>query len=107
MITYDEFKKLDLRTAKIISAGRIEGSDKLIKLELDLGQEKRQIIAGIGRTYNPEDLADKTIVIVANLETKMLMGLASQGMILAAHGANDRPVILIPEMATPPGSAIS
>lgn len=96
MITIDDFKKIELKTAKIISAERIEGSEKLLKLEVDLGKEKRQIIAGIGKAYNPEDLVGKEIIIVANLEPRSLMGLESQGMILAAN-AESGPVLLMPD----------
>lgn len=106
MISYDDFKKLDLRAGKVLAASRIEGSEKLLKLEIDLGQEHRQIIAGIGRAYEPEELINKTLIIITNLETKILMGLESQGMILAAHGEAG-PVILIPETEVPPGNAIS
>ena len=106
MISYDDFKNIDLRAAKVLSASRIEGSDKLLKLELEVGEEKRQIIAGVGKAYRPEELIDKTIIIVANLEPRLLMGLESQGMILAAHGEAG-PVILIPETNVPPGSVIS
>ena len=90
---------------RIISAERVEGSEKLLKLEVDLGAEKRQIIAGIGKTYNPEDLTGKQIVIVANLEPRSLMGLESQGMVLAAN-AESGPVLLIPDKEVVPGTEI-
>jgi methionine--tRNA ligase beta chain len=105
MVNFEEFQKIDLRVAKIISAERVEKSEKLLKLEVDLGEEKRQIIAGIGKVYNPEDLIDKEIVIVANLESRNLMGLESQGMLLAAD-LEGKPVILMPEKDVPPGAKI-
>ena len=106
MITYDDFVKLDLRVAKIMAAERIEGSDKLIKLQLDVGElGLRQVIAGIGTVYTPEILVDKHIIIIANLEPRKLMGHESNGMLLAA---NDElgPVILTPESEVPPGTKI-
>ncbi len=107
MISYEDFKKIELKTAKILSAERVEGSEKLLRLEIDLGAEKRQLLAGIGKKYVPEELVGKTIAVVANLEPKTMMGLESQGMLLAAHGEDGSPVLLIPDNETPPGSAIS
>lgn len=105
MISYDDFRKVDLRVAKIIHAEPVEGSDKLLRLEVEAGQEKRQIIAGIGRIYTPEQLAGKEIIIVANLEPRILMGLESQGMLLASDSP-EGPALLMPEREVPPGSAI-
>ena len=105
MITYDDFKKLDLKIAKILEAERIENSDKLIKLIIDLGEEKRQLVAGIGKHYEPGQLINKQIVIVANLEPKNLMGIESQGMLLAASDENNV-VLLEPDKEIPPGSTI-
>ncbi|OGN03256.1 MAG: methionine--tRNA ligase subunit beta [Candidatus Yanofskybacteria bacterium RIFCSPHIGHO2_01_FULL_42_12] len=103
MITIDDFKKIELKTAKILEAERVERSDKLIKLKVDLGQEQRQIIAGIGSIYTPEILIGKQIVVVANLEPRKLMGLESQGMLLAASDEMG-PVLVIPESEVEPGS---
>ena len=125
MINFEEFQKVELKVAKVLEAGRIDGSEKLLKLIVDMGdpstdstsslqasspqagsgQGKRQIIAGIGKVYEPESLIGKEITIVANLEPRQIMGLESQGMILAASGENG-PVILIPEKEVPPGSQI-
>ena len=105
MISFDEFKKLDLRVAKVIGAEKIEGSKNLLRLEIDLGSEKRQIVAGISQFYQPEDLVGKEIVVVANLEPKKLMGIESQGMLLAAE-KDGEPVILVPEKEVPPGTTI-
>ena len=104
-ISFEDFKKVDLRTAKILKAEKLEGSEKLVKLEVDLGQEKRQILAGIQKYYPVEDLINKTIVVVANLEPKKLAGVESQGMLLAAS-VDGEPVLLMPEKETPPGSQI-
>jgi len=83
-ITIDEFQKIQLKTAKVLSAERVPKSEKLIKLQVSLGAEQRQIVAGIGKRYEPESLVGKTIVIVANLKPAKLMGIESQGMVLAA-----------------------
>jgi len=96
MISYDDFKKLDLRIAKIIQASRIENSDKLIKLQISLGQEERQIVAGIGKHYQPEELIGKLIVVVSNLEPRKLLGQESNGMLLAASN-EDELALLIPD----------
>ncbi len=105
MITIDDFKKVELKVAKVISAERVEGSDKLLKLQVDLGEEKRQIIAGIGKAYEPENLVGKEIIVVANLEPRLLMGLESQGMVLAANSESG-PVLLIPDKEVPSGIGI-
>lgn len=95
MITFDDFQKLDLRIAKVLEVERVEGSEKLLCLQVDLGQERRQIIAGIGNVYSLESLIGKKIVIVANLEPRKIMGFESQGMLLAADDGS--PVLLTPE----------
>jgi methionyl-tRNA synthetase len=81
-IDYDEFSKVDLRVAKILSAEAVSKSNKLVKLRIDIGEE-RTIVAGIGKDYKPEDLVGKSIVIVANLKPAKLMGVESHGMLLA------------------------
>lgn len=105
MINFDEFKKVELRVAKVVEAERVEGSEKLIKLQVDLGSEKRQIVAGIGKFYEPENLIGKEIAIVANLEPRKLMGLESHGMILCASDENTL-AFLAPEKSVNPGSEI-
>jgi len=84
MISYETFTQIELKTASVVNAERVEGSDKLLRLDVELGTEHRQIVAGIGKKYIPSDLIGKTIVIVANLEPRTLMGLESRGMLLAA-----------------------
>jgi len=88
LISFDDFSKTDLRVAEILTAERIEGSNKLLKLEVDLGEEKRQLVAGIAKYYQPEELPGKKILIVANLEPATIFGVESNGMILAA--SNDK-----------------
>ena len=97
MITIDDFTKVDLRVAKILEAEKVEGSDKLVKLQIDLGEElgHRQIVAGIGNVYTPELLVGKQIIVVANLEPRNLKGLESNGMLLAASD-EEGPVLLAP-----------
>jgi methionyl-tRNA synthetase len=84
VITIDDFKKIDLRIGKVIEAEKVPKSTKLIKLQVEIGGEKRQVVAGIAQHYKPEDLIGKLIVIVANLQPAKLMGHESEGMILAA-----------------------
>lgn len=95
-----------MRIGRIKVAERVENSDKLIKLIVDLGGEDRQIIAGIGKVYEPAALAGKEIAVVVNLEPRTLMGLQSQGMLLAATDADDSPVILTVEKDVKPGTKI-
>jgi methionine--tRNA ligase beta chain len=105
MATIDDLKKIELKVGKILAAERVEGSEKLLKLRVSLGSEERQILAGIGKAYTPENLIDKEIVIVANLEPRIMMGLESQGMLLAAEGETG-PVFLSPSSEVSPGAAI-
>jgi methionine--tRNA ligase beta chain len=112
MITYDEFLKTELRVATVKTAERVEGSEKLIRLEVDAGDKNengdlqtRQIVAGIGKRYEPGFLIGKQIMIVANLEPRKLMGLESRGMLLAAS-SDGGPIILMPEQEVPAGSGI-
>ncbi len=106
-MTIDEFKQIELRIAKVIASERVPGSDKLIKLQVSLGDSERQIIAGVGKAYEPESLIGKEIVIVANLDPRQMMGLESRGMLLAATGSDGMPVIITPEKEVEPGSKIS
>ena len=110
-INIDDFVKLEIKIGKILTAERVEGSDKLIKLEVDFGTSetgegiKRQIIAGIGKAYTPEDLIGKECPFAYNLESRMLKGLESQGMILCP--SNDgSPVLLHPDKEIAPGSIV-
>src|SRR3989338_379109 len=105
MSSFEDFKKLDLKVGRVVEAARVEGSEKLLKLTVDIGAEQRQVIAGVGLVYSPEDMANRDIVVVANLEPRMLMGLESQGMLLAADGENG-PVLLMPDREVPPGSRV-
>lgn len=88
LIGIEEFQKIQLKVAKILEAERVPKSSKLLRLQVDIGAERRQIVAGIGKKYTPEELVGKTIVVVANLKSAKLMGIESQGMVLAA-GENE------------------
>jgi methionyl-tRNA synthetase len=93
-IAIDDFVKIDLRVAKILVAERIPKADKLLRLEVDLGYEKRQILSGIAEWYQPEELVGRVIAIVANLAPRKMRGFESHGMLLAAsHGENGKPVL--------------
>jgi methionyl-tRNA synthetase len=100
-ITIDDFMKIQLKTAVVLSAERVPNSEKLIKLQVDLGTEKRQIVAGIGKKYEPDALLGKRIVIVANLQPRKLMGIESQGMVLAAGDANVEGLMTVLEHVAP------
>ncbi|MCX5918078.1 MAG: methionine--tRNA ligase [Deltaproteobacteria bacterium] len=93
VISYEDFQKIDLRVAKVLAAENIKKSDKLLKLRIDIGEE-RTLVAGIAKLYKPEELVGKTIIIVANLQPTKLMGVESQGMLLAADGADGTGVVL-------------
>lgn len=106
MISIEDFRKVELRVATIKSAEPHPNADKLMVLQIDLGDEQRQICAGIRGQYAPEELIGKQIVVVANLETAKLRGLDSQGMLLAASD-NGRVVILTPEKPVAAGAKVS
>jgi len=88
-LSFDEFKKVQLCTAKVLSAEKIDGADKLLRLEIEVGAETRQLVAGVAEFYKPEELLGKTIVIVANLAPKKIRGVESHGMLLAARNKMD------------------
>ena len=103
-ISYEDFEKLDLRVATILKAEPVPKSQKLICLEVDLGLEKRQIVAGIGQHFSPEQLIGQTVVVVANLKPAKLMGVESRGMLLAGHDKDT--LSLVSVHSIPPGSKI-
>ena len=82
-ITFDDFMKVDLKVAEIISAEKVKKSKKLLKLQVQIGKTNRQVVAGIAQSYEPENLIGKKVVVVANLKPAKLFGIESQGMILA------------------------
>jgi methionyl-tRNA synthetase len=94
-ITIDDFARVDLRVGTVVEAERVKGADKLLRLVIDLGFEKRQVVAGIAKAYEPESLAGRKVVVVANLQPRTLRGLESNGMIVAASfGSDDKPVLV-------------
>ena len=105
-VSIEEFAKLDLRVGKIIRAERIPGARKLLRLEVDLGEEEpRQLVAGIADFYEPEELVGLNIVVLANLKPKKFMGVESRGMLLAAD-VEGRPVLLTVIRDVPPGTKV-
>lgn len=108
VIQYDDFAKLDLRVGKIVTAEEHPSADKLLVLQVDLGTEQRQIIAGIRGHYDPATLVGRLIVVVANLAPRKMRGLESQGMLLAASNAEHTEVILLTtERPVAPGASVS
>jgi methionine--tRNA ligase beta chain len=108
MITIDDFKKVEIKAGKIISAEAIEGSEKLLKLSVDFNEETpRQVLSGIAKYIKPEDLVGTTCAFVTNLETRNLMGLESQAMIMATSGTSfDCEFFSLLKMDCPPGSVV-
>lgn len=104
-ISFEDFKKTDLRVGKILSAERVDGSEKLLKLSVDIGEKAVQILAGIGKKYSPEELVGKIIIVVANLAPRKMMGEESNGMLLAADG-REGPILLMPDGDVAPGAEI-
>ncbi len=130
-ISFDVFSQLDLRVGRITAAEVVEGADRLLRIEVDIGEEKRQLVAGLRHAgvvsatqagirhagvvsatqagirdrYAPKELLGKQVVVVANLEPKVLKGIESQGMLLCADGT-DGPVLLTPEREVPAGAAV-
>jgi methionyl-tRNA synthetase len=105
-ISFNEFKKMDLRVAEILKAEKVEGTRKLVKLEADIGDEKRQMVAGIADTYEPEDLVGKKLVVIANLEPATIHGIESQAMLLAAVKEDGTAVIPFFVEDIPTGSKV-
>jgi|Deesub1362A_J573_1020465.scaffolds.fasta_scaffold00195_55 methionyl-tRNA synthetase len=104
-ISIEDFKKLDLRIGKIVSAEKVEKSKKLMRLEVDVGDEVRQVVAGIAEQYKPEDLKGKLVLVLVNMAPAKLMGVESQGMILAAD-QDGKPVLLHPDSDVEPGTKV-
>lgn len=105
MATFEDFKKLNIRIGKVLTAEKVKGADKLIKLEIDFGNEKRQIVAGMAEFFEPSHFIGKEVPVLLNIEFKKFKGLESQGMILAAD-VNGKPVLLHPEKEVQPGSIL-
>ncbi|MFQ6117855.1 MAG: methionine--tRNA ligase subunit beta [Candidatus Bipolaricaulia bacterium] len=106
MITIDQFKEIDLRVATVTAAEPVPGADKLLRLEIDLGEERRQLVAGIAEQYRPDDLIGRQIVVVANLKPAVIRGVESQGMLLAAVWGEDLSLVTVDREA-PNGARVS
>jgi methionyl-tRNA synthetase len=102
----EDFLKLDLRVARVVAAERVPKSRKLLKLDVDLGTERRTLVAGIAEAYEPEALVGRVIGMVANLKPAVVMGVESNGMILAASGPGGLPVVVSFDKEPPLGARI-
>ena len=106
-IDIDTFASVDMRVGTITVAERVPGADRLLRLEVDIGEpEPRQLVAGIAPYYSPEELVGRRIVVVANLAPRSLRGLESNGMLLAASAENDRPVLVTVTEEVPNGARL-
>jgi methionyl-tRNA synthetase len=105
IIEMNEFVKLDVRIGKIVNAEKIKGSKKLIKLDVDVGDETRQLVAGIAEEYTPEGLIGTLVPLLVNLKPAKLMGVESRGMILAVD-VGGKPILLHPDKEVPAGSRV-
>lgn len=105
-ISIDDFSRIDLRVAKILNAEHIEGADKLLRLQVDLGDQKRQVIAGIKSAYQPEQLIGRHVVVVANLAPRKMRFGVSEGMVLAAGGGSGELWLVSPDTGAQPGMVV-
>ena len=105
-ITIDDVMKIDLRTAKVLTAEKVPNSRKLIKMTIDVGTEQRTLVAGIAEAYEPESLVGRTIVMVFNLKPAKLMGIESNGMVLAASPDGGKPTLVGFDQAIAPGTRV-
>lgn len=106
MITFDEFKKVELKVAKVLAAESVPGATKLLRLQIDIGTEQRQIVAGIAAAYRPEELVGRSVVVVTNLQPAKIRGVESNGMLLAATDG-DRVVLVTLDREVASGSGVS
>ncbi|MCB0776436.1 MAG: methionine--tRNA ligase [Chitinophagaceae bacterium] len=107
MIQFDDFAKLELKAGTVIACEKVEKADKLLKLEVDLGTEKRTIVSGIAQHYTPEEMIGKQVIVVTNLAPRKMRGIESQGMILTAEDTDGKLQLLKPENVVSPGSNVS
>ncbi len=105
-ITIDDFMKVDLRVAKVLTAEKVPNSRKLVKMTIDAGTEQRTLVAGIAEAYEPEQLVGRTVAIVFNLKPAKLMGIESNGMVLAASPEGGKPMLVGFDQEVPPGTRI-
>ncbi len=105
-LSIDDFMKVELRTAKVLTAEKVPNSRKLVKLTVDVGAEQRTLVAGIAEAYEPEALVGRTVVIVFNLKPAKLMGIESNGMVLAASPDGGKPTLVGFDQEIPPGTRV-
>ncbi len=106
IITFDEFKRMDFRVAHILKAERVAGTTKLLKLEVDIGNEKRQMVAGVAETYAPEELVGRRLIVIVNLKPAVIRGVESQAMLLAAVTPDDKAIIPFFDRDVPAGTPV-
>lgn len=104
-ITFEDFKKIEVRIGIVITCEKVENADKLLKLQVDFGDFKRQIVSAIAEWYEPKDLENKMLPFIVNLEPRKFRGEESQGMLMAMD-AEEKPVLLVPEQDVPLGTLI-
>jgi methionine--tRNA ligase beta chain len=105
-VSVDDVLRLGLRVAVVRAASRVKGTDRLLQLEVDLGDEQRTLVAGVAARYEPEAIVGRSIIVVANLKPATIRGIQSRGMLLAAVGADGRPILASFEEAPPPGTQV-
>jgi len=105
-VSIDDFLKLDMRVARIVAAERVPKSRKLMRVEVDLGSERRTVVAGIAEAYEPEALVGRLVAVVVNLKPATLMGIASDGMIMAASQPGGQPILVGFEREPPLGTRL-
>ena len=105
-VSFEEFKRLDIRVGRVVSAEKVKGSRKLLDLKIDIGGEVKRAVAGIAEFYNPEDLNGKLVIVVTNLQPKKIFGIESEVMILAAF-TGENLAILQPDKEIPPGTQVT
>ena len=105
-ITIEDFAKVSLKTAKVLTCEKLEGSDKLLKMTLACGDGERTVVSGIAKWYTPEEMVGKTVVLVANLKPAKLRGVVSEGMILCSEDQDGRLSLITPEQAMPAGAVV-
>ena len=106
LVSFDDFMKIELRVAKVLTAERVPKSNRLLKLVVDTGVDQRTIVAGIADAYDPDALVGRFVAVVANLRPAKLMGIESNGMVLAASPEGGKPLLVAFDQPPPPGTRI-
>ena len=106
-ITFDDFAKLDIRVGTVLAAEKMEKSNKLLKLTIDTGVDKRTVLSGIAQHFSPEEMIGKQVTLIANLAPRKMMGIESQGMVLMAEDANGKLKLVQPSEVVFPGAVVN